>query len=115
MKAPQDERRELLDEAIRVASDAMSAPVDRAVVTSRHIRCWSSAGCVTMSYAYQQGGTVDPVSGRFQPIAGSGGWSVMVVRNEPPGRLWRWLRSHLLRRSTARANERGGGNGPHPV
>ncbi len=91
MKSPAHERRALLDEAVRVATEALDSPIDRIVVGAAHIRCWSGRRRVTMRYGYAQGGIVAPGSGRFQPTPGSGEWNVTLVDEPRSTSAW-WRR-----------------------
>jgi hypothetical protein len=79
VKAPEHERMELLSVAIERATFALNAPIDRIEVTSTHVSCWAGPKKVTLSYAYAQGGELDPATGRFMPTPGSGTWQVSVI------------------------------------
>lgn len=111
MKAPEDERAELLGEVIRQATAELEAPLDRIEVIgdAERVDCWAGSRQVSFAVTYAQGGqwesegTADPPTrGRFQPTVGSGSWNVRVVPRPvtPLGAIARILARFRKRRGS---------------
>jgi len=102
MKAPPDERADLLQAAIWRATRELGAPIDRVEVVGDVDRVICSAGSrrVSLAVRYSPGYAPDPTGAYLQITAGGGSWNVEVVPGEaiPQGaisRTFAWLRRRL--------------------
>jgi len=76
MKAPEYQRMEALEIAIRAAADVLTDPIEGVEVTQNGIVAWASGRFILLDYRWNQSH-----GERGEPLPGSGHWSAEYVRD----------------------------------